>query len=122
MFLFVEYFQELYQKDFEKLWHNRLETTVKQSAVVCYDLKEKPAIVTPLHEILIQLKSDTSKMIIDRVMLKYSEETLLTFLKNIESSYAAAFLDASVEDKPDLDQNVKGFEHMSFDWALALCK
>ena len=122
LFLFVDYFRELYQKDFEKLWANRNEPPIKQSAMVCHDLKEKPVMVMPLHEILIQLKSDTSKMVIDGVMLKYSEDTLLTFLKNIESSYAAAFLDASIDDKPDLDNNVKGFEHMSFDWALALCK
>ena len=90
--------------------------------MVCCDLKQKSSIVIPLHEILIQLKNDTSMMVIDRVNLEYSEETLLNFLKNIEASYAAAFLDASVDDKPDLDQNVKGFEHMSFDWTLALCK
>ena len=75
-----------------------------------------------LHEILIQLKSDISKMVVDGVMLKYSEETLLTLLKDIESSYVAAFLNATVDEKPYLDSNVKGFEHMSFDWALALCK
>ena len=86
------------------------------------DSKEKPVIVMSLHEILIQLKSDTSKMVIDGVMLKYSEETLLNLLKDIESSYVAAFLDTIIDEKPYLDNNVKGFEHMSFDWVLALCK
>ena len=122
LFLFLEFFRESYLKDFEKLWNNRHVPPIKQSAIVQCDLQEKPVIVMSLHEILIQLKSDTSKMVVDGVMLKYSEETLLTLLKDIESSYVAAFLDVIIDEKPYLDNNVKGFEHMSFDWVLALCK
>lgn len=57
---------------------------------------------------------------INKEKVTMSEDSLLAFLSQIEASFAHAFLDSTKEDKSILDVSVKGFEHLSLDWALAL--
>ena len=101
-----------------------LQVPLKQSAVILDIDKSKIDLdsVLPLCQILIQLKSETANMIIDRKPLNHTVETLSTFLKTVEISYAYEFNDAAPDDKSILDGGVKGFEHISFDWVLGLCK
>ena len=103
---------------------NILQVPLKQSAVILDIDKSKIDLdsVLPLCQILIQLKSETANMIIDRKPLNHTVETLSTFLKTVEISYAYEFNDAAPDDKSILDGGVKGFEHISFDWVLGLRK
>ena len=103
---------------------NILQVPLKQSAVILDIDKSKIDLdsILPICQILIQLKSETANMIIDRKPLNHTVETLSTFLKTVEISYAYEFNDAAPDDKSILDGGVKGFEHISFDWVLGLCK
>ena len=77
-------------------------------------------LVMPLCQILIQLKNDIAKMVVDKVAVEYTSETLYEFIERIELSYAYAYLEAVPDDKSLIDGNVKGFENLSFEWILML--
>ena len=125
---FTEYFCKEYCKEFEKLWieHTKAATNVqvpiKQSAVIHDDSQIDEPSLMPLCNVLIRLKSETAKLVVEKSSLSYTVESLSAFLKIIESSYSSEFRNACQEDKSILDVNVRGFEHISFDWILALCK
>ena len=124
-----EYFSNVYQKEFEKLWNAHTKALdspsvfIKQSAVINENLKIEEVdieLVMPLCQILIQLKNDIAKMVVDKVAVEYTSETLYEFIERIELSYAYAYLEAAPDDKSLIDGNVKGFENLSFEWILML--
>ena len=124
-----EYFSNVYQKEFEKLWNAHTKALdspsvfIKQSAVINENLKIEEVdieLVMPLCQILIQLKNDIAKMVVDKVAVEYTSESLYEFIERIELSYAYAYLEAAPDDKSLIDGNVKGFENLSFEWILML--
>jgi hypothetical protein len=96
----------------------------KQSAVIHATLQDiNQDHVQPISQILIQLKDEIGGLALKNGKnTKMDAKSILTFLDQIEASFAYGYLDSIVEDRSIFDLNVKGFEALSFDWALALGK
>ena len=59
---------------------------------------------------------------LEKKKIAITSDSLSEFLHQIESSFANAFQDASPEELSTLERSVKGFETLSFDWAICLSK
>ena len=60
---------------------------------------------------------------LEKKSIGITSDTLSDFLYQIESSFANTFREASAEEVSKLERvAVKGFESLSFDWALCLSK
>jgi len=122
----IEYFAAHFSREFEKLWNEytkiltTVTATIKQSGMVNVTKKELLGEdVLPVCQILIQLKSQTCKL---NLGTKEGQDvsSILEFLDKIQTSFALECLEVSVEDKAILDGNIKGLEHLTFDWILSL--
>ncbi len=140
------YFHQVYQKEFEKLWSDHVKSLqgplapVKQTAVIFGDeAKIRREIAIPISEVLIKLKArilfslssnycshykpsfqtEMSNMT-ERKKIDLTSSSLMQSLDQVEVSYALTFIEASKDDRSLLDVSVKGFENLSFDWALSI--
>ena len=60
---------------------------------------------------------------LEKKSIGITSDTLFEFLCQIESSFSNTFREASAEEVSKLEKvAVKGFESLSFDWALCLSK
>ena len=127
----ISYFEENFKRGFEKLWHDHVKTlsgavnagVVKQSGVVNV-LKEEiiRENVLPSYQILIELKSETSRLNLGPSGKVPTAPSIIALLDTIQTSFALECLEVSTEDKAILDGSVKGIEHLTFDWILSLSK
>ena len=123
------YFVTLFKREFEKLWNDHVKSfngvvnVVKQTGVVNLSKSEiSRENVVPIYQILIDLKSQTSRLNLDRPLEKVTAVSIIALLDTIQTSFALECLEVSVEDKAILDGSVKGVEHLTFDWILSLSK
>ena len=84
--------------------------------------QEKRYLRCSLNIFLLKFQTETSFML-EKKSIGITSDTLSDFLYQIESSFANTFREASAEEVSKLERvAVKGFESLSFDWALCLSK
>ena len=59
---------------------------------------------------------------LEKKAISITKDSISEFLYQIESSFATTYLEASPEEVSSLERAVKGFETLSFDWAICLSK